>query len=236
LTDRFPRSHVIAYGANPCCRPIAMAFKLHPGDERIGPDASLPLVRKGKRTYVTDTYSSQVNLPVHAPTLIKAPLRRTPTTREQALSSDTHLWRSYDSAIRGTNLDNAAREGQEGFRRGLRDRISQIEAQAVRLREEQIRERTKLMSTHESRRGSELAWFRERCRSRGMEGLQKPTLRTPEPTKALDQAEVESMLFMLREKERLKGSRRETSELRPFGPPTGAVTPTLARWTEKSLM
>jgi hypothetical protein len=216
---------------------MSAAFKLHPGDERIGADASIPLTRKGKRMYEVGTFMSQVNLPLNRPTLVASPARRGPTIEEQALSSDQHIWRTYSKTVKGSGQEALSRKAQEGVRHGIRQRVAGLEKQAHALRAAQEEDRLKLLRTQQERRNMEWCASKRRCATRGPEAVQKPKLRTPEPGPTVSDEEVLRVLEAQRNaEEHRRRKRMEGEDLRPFGPPIGSKTPTFERWDNKAML
>lgn len=205
--------------------------RLRPWDERVGADSSIAKIREGKKMFVTDTYVSQVNLPHNSPSLVRGPERRQPTIQEQVVSSEAHVWKSYHSMSSGSKSSAAAL--QDRFRQGVKQRILQMEASAEKLRLEQVEQRKTVAERHEAHRVAELASIRRRCAERGVEGLFKPTLRTPEPITGVPDDEVQAAIVALRKREQ---KRPKEEELRPFGPPIGSKTPTMSRWSDKAML
>ena len=165
-----------------------------PWDERVGPDASITNVSRGKRQMAEtrDKHTSNLPLPPKdSPFLVEMPKKF--STEPVIVDSDLHLWRAYrsvakgdDSRIEGKKMVHShvkpVSEVQNDLRRGLRDRLRMQEVKELALKEEHMRAREAMARRHTERSALEDTVWRQRADAKGFEGLKRANLQQPQPT------------------------------------------------------
>lgn len=203
-----------------------MDRRLHPWDERIGADASVVNVNRGKRMFTDrDTYASSVNLPLGRPSL--EPQKRSNSTLPR-VSSEQHIWKTYHESI-AEKTEGMTKATQHECRSKVRQRILAVRDQIAALQETHVSQRRELSERHEAHRSAETSVIRDRCAVRGIEGLVRPSLRSPVPESKIPSDLIESFVQKLTPK---VASNVEIH--RPFGPPIGSKCEPVARWEGKT--
>lgn len=201
--------------------------RLHPWDERIGADASITKVTRGKKVFSDrDTFASSINLPLSRPSL--EPVRRCKSSAS-GVSSDEHIWKTYQSSINeyGNGTSNPAI--QRRFRANIRDRLNALKLDMEHTHSLHLMERSVLAERHRAHQTAERSVFRERCATKGIEGLKKPSLRSPEPPERVSDDLVADFV------KKMTPSLPSNIEIhRPFGPPIGSKCEPAQRWVDKT--
>ena len=166
---------------------------LKPWDERIGPDASITKLRKGKllSTRTGEKLVSQIPLPPPGSQfLVDMPKERS-RDFTSPVNTDLTIWRAYRSVING---DDSRVEGkrmvnshiqpvakiQDQLRVGLRDRLRMQEIKELQMREEHERERQRVLERQQTRGKMQDESLREKAKIKGFDGLNKPVLKQPD--------------------------------------------------------
>ena len=166
---------------------------LKPWDERIGPDASITKLRKGKllSSRTGEKLVSQLPLPPPGSKFLVDMPKECPRDVTSAVNTDLTIWRAYRSVING---DDSRIEGkkmvnshiqpvakiQDQLRVGLRDRLRMQEIKELQLREEHERERQKVLERQQKRGQMQDEIWREKAKVKGFDGLTKPVLKQPD--------------------------------------------------------
>lgn len=234
------------------------ARKVHPGDENIGLDASVSRLGGGKKQFLElmqgMKLQSQVTIPLHAKFIgVDLPARHTPDPREAHFSPAHHMWRAYrglmlppgDSRTEGKKMFASKTPTQEleaTARQSLRHRVRAMKQHEDDLRRQLADERAKRYDAHRQKSEIYDKVFHLRCKVSGLEGLERCSLRSPDPLPELpaDMSEADLLrqsIYPSREgKKMVPKAEMHSVKLPPFGAPLAAASPSLVeRWDLKTL-
>jgi hypothetical protein len=214
-------------------------FLLKSWEEDIGPDSSIVNVVGGKRAFkLVDKTVSSINLPLYAPSLYH---REPQAAVAVAVDSNHHLWRSYRQLLNegrgvGKKMYTAAtplQKFQAGVRTGMRDKLKDALLKEETIKRDHYSERASLKQRHGAHKEAEQSYLRSRCSERGIEGIYRPTLRTPAPDAPLDEAVVSAAVrkgFGRSDGKRVVQRDDADMNFPPFGPPLRAESEPMRRW------